>query len=83
MRALSFGAQRTALESFALVRGEKDGREKVWVGKVLLLAQRSVKGKSDGDEPASVRYMEFVAPLDEVDEALRCVYLQWVASGSE
>lgn len=42
-----FGAANKVMNSFLLVRGESDGGEELWVGKVLLLLQCSLKGQSE------------------------------------
>lgn len=75
-------AQRITLISFLLVREERDGKAEVWVGKVLLLSRCLVKGKSARNKLAFVLYVQLVAPLDEVDMALKCVCLQCATSGS-
>lgn len=56
------GAKRRMLNTFVLLQGERNGREEVWVGKVLLLFCRSVRGESREDELSFVRYVECVAP---------------------
>lgn len=42
-----------------------------------------MKEESEGKELEFVRYMEFVTPLDEFYEALRCVRLQSATAGSD
>lgn len=64
--SLESGAQRKTLNSFALIRGERDGRGEAWVGRVLLLFRCSAKGDSDGNDLEFGRYMECMASLDEV-----------------
>lgn len=49
-----------------LIRGERNGREELWVVEVLLLFRCLMKEDSAADEIAFVRYTEYVAPLDEV-----------------
>lgn len=70
------------LNRFVSIQGKENGRKQVCSGEMLLLLLCSVSGESDGDELAFLRYMECVTPLDEVDEALKCVCLQWVTSNS-
>lgn len=77
-----FGAQKKLLNSFVLIRGESEGMEEVWVGKVLLLFRCVEKGRSGGAELAYVRYMECVPPLNNVEETLGCVCLQWATADS-
>lgn len=71
--SLEFEVQREMLNEFVLIRREKIRKEHFWVGKVLLLFHFLVNGGSDENELAFVRYMEFVARLDEMGEALKCV----------
>lgn len=42
----------------------------------MLLLFFLVEKESDGDELAFVRYLEFAAPLDEVNDTMKCVCLQ-------
>lgn len=49
---------------------------------MLLLFLSSPEEESYWDEFAFVLYTELVAPLDEEDEALKCMYLRWVTFGS-
>lgn len=56
-----------------LTPAERDGREEVWTGKVHLPFRCSVRKESDGSELALVWYVNCVAPLDEGDEAMKCV----------
>lgn len=77
-----FEVGRTMLHRFVLIQRERTRKEEVWAGRLLLLFHCLVKGESDGGMPAFVRYMERVAPLDEADETLRCVCMQYVTSGS-
>lgn len=65
-----FGPQQMILNSLVVMQGERDGREDVCVGKMILLFCFFVKKESDEDELGFVRYMECVASLDDVDEAL-------------
>lgn len=37
---------------------------------------------SEGKEFAVLQYIECLLPLDEVDEALRCMCLQWATTAS-
>lgn len=41
-----------------------------------------MNGESEDKELASVRYMKCMPPLNELDEALVCVCLQWATAGS-
>lgn len=47
-----------------------------------LLLCCSLNGEIDEDELAIVQYMDCLAPLDEADETLKCLCLQWLTSGS-
>lgn len=57
-------------------------RGKVWAGQVRLLFRCSLRGQSDGHDPAFEQYLEFVASLNEIDETLKFLELQWATSGS-
>lgn len=78
----AFRAQRKILSRFVLVRWEKDEKEEVWAGKIVLLFCGSVKEDFDVDELASVRYMECEALFHEVGETLKCACPQCATSGS-
>lgn len=56
--------------------------EKMWSGKEILLFFSVMKKESEGDEFAAERYTEDVPSLEDVDEALRCVCLQWKSESS-
>lgn len=79
---IEFEAQRKLLSQFVHIREERRTKKEARVEKVLLLFRCSMKGKGDKDELAFVRYMKYVAPLDEVDEAPKCGCHQWATSGS-
>lgn len=78
-----FRTQREMLKSFVLKIGERDQRQKRWPKRVLLLFCGLVKGELDGNDRAFVLYMQFMAPSNEVYEALECVCLRWAVSDSE
>lgn len=71
------------LNGFVLLQGERNGRKELCVREVLLLFCCLVQGESGGDEFAFLQYVEFVAPLEELNEPFKCVCLQWTSSGSE
>lgn len=75
-------AQKNMLNSFPLVGRERGRREEVWTGKKLLLFYCLMKKENGGSKTAFVRYMEYVASLNGVNEALKCVCLQWVFSST-
>lgn len=58
-----------------LTQKERDGREELRAGVVLLFFLCLIKKESDEDELAFVRYKQFVALLDDVREALKCACL--------
>lgn len=66
-----------------LIQEKTDEGEEVKAGKVLLLFRCSVKGESDRDELAFVRYMKCVTYLDAKDEVLKCSCPQRATPGSE
>lgn len=66
-----FGAQRKRLSSFVSVRRERNERNEMWAGRVLVLLSCLATGESDGNELAFVPFMDCLAPLDEVREALK------------
>lgn len=65
-----------------LFREESHKKENLWTGKVLLLSRCLMKEESEEKNLAILRYMECVPILDETDETLRSLCLQWVTGGS-
>lgn len=78
--ARELGAERKMMTNFVLIRSDGDQEEEIWVGKVLLLVFRVVRGMKNCHEMAVVQFMECVSPLDAVDKALECLCLRWAAS---
>lgn len=77
-----FEARKKLMNSFGRIRGENDGKEEMYLGKMLILFHCLMMLGSEGDELTSVRYVECVRFLSETDEALRCVGLQSETAGS-
>lgn len=69
-------AQRKILNRFVLLRVDKNGKEEVCAGKLVLLFHCSVNGESNGDELSLVRCVECLAPLCKVEETLKFVCLE-------
>lgn len=49
---------------------------------MLLLFRCLLTGESEGEELVVVRYMKYVPLLGKLEEALRCLCLQWATAGS-
>lgn len=71
------------LNSFLPIRRKKDGREELSAGRVLLQSRCLAEGESAGNGLATVRYMECLAPPNEVSEQLKCLCLQPATLSSE
>lgn len=65
-----------------LTREKRDGREELWVGKMLSLFRCPINGENVEDRLAFLHYEDCVATSDEAGKALRCVRLQWATTDS-
>lgn len=63
------------MNSSVLIREERNEKEEVWAGKMLLLFRRFMKEKGESEKLAFARYMECVPYLGEAEEALKGVFL--------
>lgn len=77
-----FGAHRKLLSSYELIQAESDRKVKMWARRGFPLFWGMINNDSKGRKLAFMRYLRFVQPLDKVDEALRCVCLQWETESS-
>lgn len=61
------------------IGGHSEGKDNVWVRKVLLLFWCSSRIESKSEEITFVRYMEYAPSLDALGKALRGLCLQWAS----
>lgn len=65
----AFGAMRKMINSFALIRSKSNEEKEIWVGEVLLLFRCVVEGDKKSKEVVSVQLIEWVTPLNALEDA--------------
>lgn len=76
-----YATEKRMLKSFVVIRGESEEWLETWLIEVLLMFSCAAKVDTNAAELASVQSTRCAVPLDDVNEALGCIFLQWAAAG--
>lgn len=66
--AHEFGSEKRMMNSVALIEGDSEEDEEVWLEEVLFLFRHVTGGDREGNETAFVRFLEYATLLDAVDD---------------